>query len=155
TQSGAASLLYSTYLGGTNADAGNRITVDSQTNVYITGYTYSPDYPNTITNLLATGLITNGAATRPNSDAFLTKLSFAASPPQLIFSTVFGGTNNDMGWDIALDPAGQAAYVVGITASTNFPVFDYFGFLGPTNFGSNDAFVSVFTNDASAVLYSA
>src|SRR5262249_3147261 len=44
---------------------------------------------------------------------------------------------------------------VGITASTNFPVFDYFGYLGPTNFGSNDVFVSVFTNDGSAVLYSA
>ena len=154
TGSGAASLVYSSYLGGTNADAGNRITVDPMANVYVTGYTYSQDFPNTVTNLLATGIGTN-AGGRLNSDAFLTKFNFAGSPPSLLFSTVFGGTNNDMGWDVALDPAGNSVYVAGITASTGFPIFDAFGVLRATNSGGNDAFVSVFTNDASAVLYSA
>jgi len=151
---GAASLVYSSYLGGSNADAGNRITVDAQTNVYVTGYTYSLDFPNTITNSLRSGLGTNGSV-RVNSDAFLTKFSFAGSSPSMVFSTVFGGTNNDMGWDVALDPAGNAVYIGGITKSTDFPIFDAFGVLRATNSGGNDAFIAVFTNDASAVLYSA
>ncbi len=154
--SGTPSLVYSTYFGGTNADAGNRITIDAGTNVYVTGYTYSLDFPNTITNLLLhSGLSTNPLTARLNSDAFLSKFSFASQPPSIVFSTVFGGTNNDMGWDVALDPFGNSAYVVGITASSNFPIFDAFGALSTTNSGSNDVFITVFTNDASSLLYSA
>src|SRR5262249_41365944 len=39
------SLSYSTYLGGSGADQGNSITVDSQENAYVAGATTSPDFP--------------------------------------------------------------------------------------------------------------
>src|ERR1041384_6212225 len=43
--SGSASLVYSTYLGGTDDDSGHAIAVDTVGNAYITGYSYSTNYP--------------------------------------------------------------------------------------------------------------
>ena len=42
---GARSLVYSTYLGGTTCDEGHGIAVDKAGNAYITGFTYSKDFP--------------------------------------------------------------------------------------------------------------
>src|SRR5437867_3861800 len=69
--SGSNSLLYSTFLGGSNNDAGFRITLDANNNAYITGNSTSPDFPFTnFPNLK--GIRTNLLF----SDAFLTKMSF-------------------------------------------------------------------------------
>jgi hypothetical protein len=143
-------LAYSTLLGGSNIDAGFRIAVRNEC-AYVTGSSQSPDFPRTVTNLtdLRVG-ITN--LLYPNSDAFLTELD--ANGSNLVFSALFGGSRNDVGWGVALDPDGDA-FVVGITTSTNFPVFNASGFLATTNSGGADAFVTVFTNDASQLLYSA
>ena len=45
TQLGAASLVYSTYLGGSDQDASYGIAVDGSGNAYVTGFTYSLDFP--------------------------------------------------------------------------------------------------------------
>src|SRR5208337_4387719 len=147
-----SNLVYSTYLGGTNHDGGNRITVDVNTNVYVTGYSLSPDFTNTVsTNVTRPGVTNLGLV---NSDAFLTKLDFSGTNPVLVYSALFGGKQNDTGWGVAADAAGNA-FVVGSSASwTNFPIFNTNGYLTFTNMGSNDVFVTAFNSNGTALLYS-
>ncbi len=148
---GVNSLLYSTYLGGTNNDGANRLTADSASNVYVVGYSESGDFPNTATNIIRHG---NFGTNARNADAFLAKINFAAAPPANIYSVLFGGTNVDSGWAVAVNPVGEA-FVVGTTFATNFPVTtNIIGPLVTTNTLLNNVFVTAFNTDASALLYS-
>ena len=66
TQSGAASLVYSTYIGGSGADEANGLKVDSvDDSVYLTGYTESANFPATAGARDATST----AAATPSSPA--------------------------------------------------------------------------------------
>ena len=152
TLGGPASLVYCTLLGGSNTDSGFRITLDGSANAYITGNTESRDFPNTLTNVPGLRLGANGT-NAANSDAFITKLAFTSEGASIVYSGLFGGSKNDVGWDIAVDPSGNA-FVTGVTASTNFPVTTNVSGLRTTNSGGNDAFVIGFNSDASALLYS-
>ncbi|HEV3217312.1 MAG TPA: Ig-like domain-containing protein, partial [Vicinamibacterales bacterium] len=103
-------LLYSTYLGGSGTDVGTGIAVDDTGRAYVTGDTYSTDFPTT-----------PGAAQTANAgvdDAFVTRLDATGSAR--LYSTYLGGSDSDFGQGIALDGAGSA-YVTGQTFSTNFP----------------------------------
>src|SRR5205823_10046584 len=120
-------LVYSTYLGGGSGDVGRGIAVDSQGNVSLTGSTRSANFP--MANALQPAL-------RGASDAFIAKFDPAGSA--LIYSTYFGGGGNDLGYGIAVDPAGNA-YVAGATTSTDFPTMNA---VQPTNAGYDDAFVA-------------
>ena len=102
-------IVYSTFIGGSATDESHSIAVDAGGNAYITGYTFSPDFP-----------IVNGfQKTRPGAqDAFMLKLSSAGTT--ILYSTYLGGSGDDRGYGIALD-AGNNVYVTGITASSNFP----------------------------------
>jgi len=104
-------LAYATYLGGSDLDFGYKITVDSSGNAYITGYTYSFDFP-TIPGVIRP--FYNGGV----YDAFVTKLDTTGS--NLIYSTYLGGSGDDYGQDITLDASGNT-YVTGYTDSANFP----------------------------------
>ena len=124
-----ASLVYSTYLGGSDDETGYAIAVDSSGYAYVAGWTWSGDFP------------TRGAyqgSNRGNSDAFVTKLS--ADGASLVYSTYLGGSNIDTqsGVGIAVDSSGYA-YVTGYTGSTNFPTR---GAYQGSNRGSYDAFVT-------------
>lgn len=122
-----ATLVYSTYLGGNNDDAGNGIAVDISGNAYITGYTNSTNFP---TVSAACGDYAGGY-----HDAFVAKLN--ASGKYLIYSTYLGGNNDDVGYGIAIDTSGNA-YITGVTWSTNFPtVSSVYKSLA----GNNDAFI--------------
>ncbi len=105
-------LSYSTYLGGSDFDVGNGIAVDSSGNAYITGFTFSTNFPTTA-NAFKTN---NGGGGL--SDAFVTKL--AANGQSLVYSTYLGGNRSDRGFGIAVDSTGSA-YVTGDTGSTDFP----------------------------------
>ena len=70
------------------------------------------------------------------------------------FSAVFGGSQNDEGWDVAVDSAGHA-HIVGVTSSTNFPTQNATGFLRATNSGGADAFVAELNRDGSDLVQSA
>ena len=104
-------LAFSTFLGGSGSDRGDAIAVDSSGNVYITGDTFSTDFP------VTPGAFQTGQASF-NTDAFVTKMNSTGTA--LIYSTYFGGNNRDSGNGIALDGAGNA-YVTGLTDSSNLP----------------------------------
>jgi hypothetical protein len=71
--------------------------------------------------------------------------------PVLNYSTYLGGSGNDQGLAIAVDPSG-GAYVTGETLSSNFPTMNA---LQPTKGSvSRDAFVTKLSNDGTALVYS-
>jgi hypothetical protein len=156
------SLVYSTFLGGSNYEWGYGIAVDSGGNAYITGQTSSVDFP---TTPAAVDPSYNGDATcnGPSDcsiDAFVTKLD--AMGVALIYSSFLGGSADDQGYGIALDSGGNA-YVTGCTESPNFPTtFGAFQTVKGGGGGScsnawdsgDDAFVTKLDPLGSALVYS-
>jgi hypothetical protein len=132
-------LLYSTYLGGSEDDEGNAIAVDGKGNSYVTGYTNSDDFPTA--NAFQPDF--RGGSTR--GDAFVAKLN--PDGTVLEYSTFLGGSRNDGGNGIAVDDAGNA-YVTGFSASEDFPTVNP---LQPTSRGA--AFVAKLNPSGSALLY--
>jgi len=104
-------VLWSTYLGGRGRDAAFAVAVGNDGSVYVTGYTDSPDFP--------TVRAIRTANAGGSSDVFVAKLNPAGSA--LVYSTYLGGKGADSGSGIAVDASG-AAYVVGATGSSDFPV---------------------------------
>jgi MYXO-CTERM domain-containing protein len=122
-------LDWSSYLGGSGDDYGTGIAVDGSGNVYVTGGTYSTNFP------------TDGGfdTTRGGlQDALVTKVN--ANGQSLDWSSYLGGSGNDRGTGIAVDGSGDV-YVTGYTQSTDFPTPGGFD----TTYGggiSGDAFVT-------------
>jgi hypothetical protein len=134
-----ASLLYSTYIGGSGNDSGNAIAVDGSGNAYVAGgTTSSTNFP---THLAFQSTFGGGSV-----DAFV--LELASSGGSLIFSTYLGGTGDDVANAVAVDTTG--VYVVG-SASTNFPLQG--AFQGTLN-GSSNAFVTKLNTSGSSLAYS-
>jgi hypothetical protein len=140
-----SSLVYSTYLGGNNGDIGRDIAVDSSGNAYVTGQTYSSNFPTTASAYNRT----YGGGGRVYYDAFVTKLNPSGS--SLVYSTYLGGTADDTGTGIAVDSSGNT-YLTGDTSSSNFPttVSAY----NRTNRGSQDVFVTKMNPAGSSLVYS-
>ena len=142
-----SALVYSTYLGGAADDRGRGIALpggddhDSRGLAYVTGVTDSVNFPTTRRAFqpLPGGL----------SDAFVTKLNHRGS--DLEYSTYLGGENRDHGFDITVDPIGQA-FVIGGTNSQEFPTTP--GAFQPANRGGFDAFVTKLTRRGSWLVYS-
>jgi len=147
--SGAASLVYSTYLGGSGDDRGIRIDVDNAGNAYAAGATSSTDFPtvNPIQGSNAGGAF----------DVFVTKINAAGSA--LSFSTFLGGAGGDRGVGIAVDKNSGEVYVTGRTDSANFPTtngaFDTScGTDGSCNGGFLDGFSAKINSSGSSLVYS-
>ncbi len=104
-------LVYSTYLGGSDMDLGQGIAVDSGGDAYVTGYTYSTNFPTTA------GAYQTIHGSGPSS-AFVTKLNPAGTV--LLYSTYLGGNGVDASSGIVVDSSGFA-YVTGTTSSIDFP----------------------------------
>jgi len=142
TPSGA--LGYSAYLGGSGDDEGNGIAVDAAGHAYVTGVTYSTDFPTT-TGAFSIALAAGGTA--PN-DAFVTELDTAGH--SLVYGTLLGGGGDDTGYAVALDPAGDA-YVVGGTTSRDFPLNNP---VQASNHGASGIFVTKVDPAGKTLLYS-
>jgi len=129
--SGAPSLTYFTYLGGSLADSANGIALDSSGNAYVAGSTTSTDFP-------IVGAVPQSTYGGGNADAFVTELN--ASGSALVYSTYIGGSATDIANGIAVDGGNPAsAYAAGQTCSFDFPLANP---LQPNYGGNCDAFVS-------------
>jgi hypothetical protein len=143
--SSGSALIYSTFLGGNNADVAYAIAIDSSENAYVTGYTYSTNFPTTPGAFQTTLGATTGA--------FVTKINSTATAK--IYSTYLNGSATGTsacaacGSSIAADAAGNA-YVVGLTWETNFPttVGAYQVTYGG---GFHDAFVTKFSSTGTLI----
>jgi hypothetical protein len=122
-------LVYSTYLGGDDLDAGHNIAVDTAGNASVVGLTASTDFPTTADAIQS--------AYGGNTDAFITRVN--ASGTGLVFSTYFGGSSSEAGLSVALDAAGSI-YLTGPTSSTDFPTTP--GAFQTILAGFSDAFVT-------------
>ena len=135
----ATSLVYSTMLGGSGDDFCRGIAVDSAGNAYVTGVTYSADFP------------VQGApqtALRGEADAFIAKIN--ASGTAIVYSTFLGGDSFDEANAIAIDGTG-AAYVAGDTLSWNFPTTS--AAIQSTLKGGYDAFVAKISPAGDSFVY--
>lgn len=141
-------IQYLTYLGGSFNDGGTAIAVDSQGDAYVLGFTDSMDFP--LAGVpMQTRLAGDGGVSLYlfYGDAFLAVLNPTGT--QLLYSSYFGGNEDERPFGISLDGAGNV-YLVGNTVSTNFPTTTgalqtkYGGFKGHAD-GTprGDAFVSV------------
>lgn len=103
-------LEYSTFLGGTGRDSGLRMLLDDDGNVYMTGWTTSPDFPTTpmaFDSLYAAG-----------RDIFIAKLNHSGT--HLDYSTFLGGADWEAGQGMLLKQP-NCLYVTGYTKSADFP----------------------------------
>lgn len=151
-----SALVFSTYLGGSQADIGNAISVNTINGViYVAGYTYSTNFPVTPDAYQLQINCTNYTLYF-NANAFVSAI--APGGTNLNYSSYFGGTNFDEATAIALDTGGSV-YIAGFTASTNFPTKNALpGFTllnGMTNATPPfDAFVSKFQPNFAGLVYS-
>ncbi|MHA1930364.1 MAG: DUF7948 domain-containing protein [Candidatus Thorarchaeota archaeon] len=132
------SLIFSSFLGGTNQETAYGIAVESSY-AFITGVTFSTDFPTTLNAFNSTH---SGA-----EDCFVVKL--AADGQSLIYSTFLGGSANDLGNDIAVE--NSFAYVTGETDSIDYPTVNAFN---STNSGGIDVFVTKLATDGQSLIYS-
>ncbi len=145
TQSGADSLLASTYLGGSFFDYPRSIAVDAAGKAYIGGDTFSYDFP-----------VTPGAyqmVYRGGSDGFLMKLDLVGA--KLEYSTFIGGSTVDQVWKVLLDAQGRVA-LGGFSLSKDYPISARA--MQPLNAGETDGTLTILditkTNPAEALVYS-
>ncbi|HWP46435.1 MAG TPA: SBBP repeat-containing protein [Candidatus Limnocylindrales bacterium] len=137
-------LTYSTYLGGSSEDFSRGIAVDSGGNAYVIGNTFSLDFP-------TVNPVQPSKGDFFDSDSFVAKVDPTGST--LIYVTYLGGSHNDFGRGVAVDPRGNA-YIVGNTNSMDFPTANPFQpiFGGGSSFG--DAFVAKLDPTGSTLIYS-
>jgi uncharacterized protein (TIGR03437 family) len=154
-------LVYSTYLGGSGDDAVMAIAADATGAAYVTGFTTSANFP---VSSNAAQKNFNGPAGVSGikgfawGDAFVAKL--APSGSSLVWATYLGGSDDDAGMAIAVDPGGNVI-VGGFANSTNLKVTSdaqqraFGGTNASPQFSdpSGDAFLAKVSSDGASFLY--
>ena len=153
-----SALVYATRLGGKGHDHAASIAIDALGNAYITGQTYSANFP-----ISATAFQKNIVGTKA---VFVAKLNPDATA--LLYSTYLAGSGTsygvtdlgdvtygpgDAGQSIAVDSSGFA-YITGFTGSPTFPT-SVNAFLRSHPYDQQPhAFVTKFDTTASSLVYS-
>lgn len=135
-------ISYSTYLGGSADEFPIWSDIDSAGNFYVTGITFSPDFPTT------PGVFQEGFARR--ADAFVTKLDPTGS--SLVYSTYLGSKGFDLAIGLDVNSSGEVV-VTGATSSPKFPTTPG-AFDTKYNGGREDAFVTKLDPTGSSLIFS-
>ncbi len=134
-----STLTYASYLGGSAEDVGRSIDVDQNGNAYITGYTFSTDFP-----------VTSNAFQRTyndgGGDAFLSIVNPSAGI--LTYSTFLGGTDIDVATKVQVDQSTGNVAIAGFTFSEDFPLT--VNAAQPIYGGGGDAFIATLNPSASS-----
>lgn len=109
---GLTSIEQATYLGGSGLEFTECLALDASGDVYVTGYTYSKDFPGTLGGAQAA---IDGTT---YGDVFIAKLN--AGLTTLDQASYLGGNSEDYARAIAIGPSGDV-YIAGDTYSTDFP----------------------------------
>ena len=150
TEDGTA-VVFATYFGGSGNEEVRGIAIGPGNTPTIVGFTDSTDLP--LTPGAVRPFFAGGSFVLEIGDAFVARLS--ADGGQLLGSTYFGGTFDEVAEDVAVDAAGNA-YVAGWTSSGNFPTTPgawQQGLGGPLTL-QTDGFVTSLTPDCTAFRYS-
>jgi hypothetical protein len=143
------SLLWATYLGGSDEEFDVSLAVDAAGSAYISGRTFSTDYPTT-PGAFQTTFGGAGTGSQRYGDAVVTKIHPDGS--SLVYSTYLGGLSGDIATAIAVDSTG-AAYITGLTLSRNFPTTA--GSFQPQHGGGDaDNFVTKLAPEGDRLLFS-
>ncbi|MFZ8860038.1 MAG: SBBP repeat-containing protein, partial [Thermocrinis sp.] len=137
-------ILQSTYLGGSGANGATTLAIHPKTGeVYVAGYTYSTDFPNTAGGAQA--------ASGGQFDAFVARLN--PNLTQILQSTYLGGSNWDEAYALAVHSTKGEVYVAGRTESRDFPRTTGGA---QASFGGrdSDAFVARLNKDLTQILQS-
>ncbi|MDH3892262.1 MAG: SBBP repeat-containing protein [candidate division Zixibacteria bacterium] len=132
-------LIFSTYLGGGSVDRARAIAVDANGHAFVTGHTFSSDYPTENPFQTVQG----------EADVFVTQLN--SSGNGLIYSTYLGASGWEYGNSIALDDSGHA-FLTGNTLSSNFPTENPYQIDPGLN--ATDAFVTKLNSSGNGLIYS-
>ena len=132
----SGNLLWSTYLGGTDFDKVKSVTIDSEDNILVVGWTYSTDFP----ILNAYDEIYNAG-----NEAFVTKFNGSGG---LIWSTYLGGIRFDEVNSVTVDTLDNVI-IAGRTNSYDFPILN--GFAETLNGDDYDVFITKFNASGSLI----
>ncbi|OHB69634.1 MAG: hypothetical protein A2W23_01090 [Planctomycetes bacterium RBG_16_43_13] len=140
---GLTELLASTFIGGSTYESVPALAIDFSGNVFVTGWTSSPDYPTTAG---AYDTTYNGGP----GDIIVSKLN--SNLTSLLSSTFIGGSNDEWGWTLAIDSSGNV-FIAGLTLSSDYPTTA--GAYDMTyNGGDYDVIVSRLNSDLTSLLLS-
>ncbi|KAA3606987.1 MAG: hypothetical protein DWQ06_00260 [Calditrichaeota bacterium] len=139
--SDGSSLLNSTYYGGSKADVGYSMEIDSNDNIYLTGKTNALNFP---TN---TGAYSQNLA--GGQDVFVSSLSNDLS--SFVFSTYLGSSDDDIGFYLDVHSTGKVV-VTGETKSSNFPTTT--NAFSTNNTGGVESFTASISNNGSTLDFS-
>ena len=136
-----STILYSTFLGGSNDEGINEITIDTQGNIIVTGSTMSSNFPITTDAY-------QSSISSTHSDNFI---AIYNSSGQMTYATYFGGSDSDYCWGLSIDSVGNII-IAGQTVSADFPTTN--AWKANYNESMVDGFVSKFSADGQELIFS-
>ena len=131
-------LQFSTFIGGSDSDAVNAVAIDSRDVIYAAGESRSSDFP-------VLNAYQNGHA--GGNDAFLVSYQNGGT---MIYSTLFGGSNEDRALAIVVD----SGFSVLIGGSTNSPNLPMTGSIQSTRPGAQAGFIAKFASSGQSLAFS-